>query len=83
MLILENYSDQMDQKPNKIAGYYIMPKYSINLEEYLSGQSSIDKIEILKVCKQLIDAMEIVHASGRTYNDLKPQNVMLEMDENE
>ena len=28
----------------------------------------------------MIDAFEIVHGSGRTYNDLKPENVMVDTD---
>jgi serine/threonine protein kinase len=27
-----------------------------------------------------MDAYDIVHASGRTFNDLKPQNIMVEHD---
>jgi|TARA_B110001450_G_scaffold251428_1_gene271545 serine/threonine protein kinase len=29
-----------------------------------------------------MDAYDIVHACGRTFNDLKPQNIMVEHDKN-
>ena len=29
----------------------------------------------------MIDAFEVVHTAGRTYNDLKPQNIMVETDD--
>ena len=35
---------------------------------------------MLKISNQLIDAYDIVHSSGRTFNDLKPQNIMVDKD---
>ena len=38
MLVLDNFSiDKTNKSTNKVAGYYIMPKYDMNLEDYLNG----------------------------------------------
>jgi hypothetical protein len=49
-----------------------MPKYNKNLEEYLEDNINIDPGFTFMAVSQLIDAFQIVHCSGRTYNDLKP-----------
>ena len=36
----------------------------------------------MDIAKQLIDALETVHFAGRIYNDLKPENIMVDEDEN-
>ena len=33
------------------------------------------------ISEQLVDILKIVHTSHRTYNDLKPDNVMVDMTE--
>lgn len=32
---------------------------------------------IFGVIEQLIDIIELIHSKGRTYNDMKPSNVMI------
>ena len=34
------------------------------------------------ISEQLVDILKIIHASHRTFNDLKPENVMVDMTEN-
>lgn len=67
-------------------GYLVMPRYSKNLHEYLISQKrlegKIDKSEIFQIASQILSTLEIVHSSNRTYNDLKPQNIMIEKEEN-
>lgn len=61
-----------------LMGYYIMPKFGTNLSSFLQNQKGLQKIDsILTICYQLIGIMKIVHKAGRTYNDMKPQNVMI------
>lgn len=50
MMVLDNFAIENGKSVNKVAGYYIMPRYSINLEEYLASKNSIDKREVLKFC---------------------------------
>ena len=59
-------------------GYYIMPKFDINLASFLKNQKGLQRIDsILTIMFQLVGIMKIVHKAGRTYNDMKPQNVMI------
>ena len=80
MLILKNFTYEQNEMIDQVTGYFIMPKYTENLDQYLQRQSKIDSQTILKIIVQLIEAFDIVHASGRTFNDLKPQNIMAEHD---
>jgi hypothetical protein len=32
MMVLDNFSTDLDDQKDKVAGYYIMTKYSMNLE---------------------------------------------------
>ena len=59
-----------------------MPKYAEDLDQYIERQTRIDFETVLKITVQLIEAFYIVHSSGRTFNDLKPQNIMVEHDSN-
>lgn len=69
--------DKAEEKA-KLCGYYIMPKYQVNLQEYLKGQSGVKKaLNILEVAIQLVSIFELVHKSNRTFNDLKPENIMI------
>ena len=61
-------------------GFMVMPKYSCDLEDYLKNVGNNDPGFIMKMGLQLVDAFEIVHQCGRTYNDVKPENVMVETD---
>ena len=55
-----------------------MPKFDINLASFLKNQKGLQRIDsILTIMFQLVGIMKIVHKAGRTYNDMKPQNVMI------
>ena len=72
---LEQFKNKENLKP---MGYYIMPKFDTNLSSFLKCQKGLQRIDsILTICFQLVGIMKIVHKSGRTYNDMKPQNVMI------
>ena len=58
-----------------------MPKYTENLDQFITRQKSLDSETVMKITKQLLEAFEIVHSSGRTFNDIKPQNIMVEHDQ--
>lgn len=77
MLVMNNFDNVEGQPISKVTGYFIMPKYSVSLEEYLDNASSIDLHSVLSIIRQLIDALEAVHMAGRIYNDLKPENIMV------
>ena len=31
----------------------------------------------MTVCQQLLDSFKVLHTTGRVYNDLKPENIMV------
>jgi len=75
-LVMTNFR-RGDKEP-KCFSYYIMPKYEVTLEDYLKGLKGVKKaIYVLEVAIQLVSIMELVHKSNRTFNDLKPENVMI------
>ena len=52
----------------------------MTLGDYLSGLRGIDKFQkIILVAAQLVEILKYVHAAGRTHNDLKPENVMINL----
>lgn len=60
------------------AAFYTMPLYEMTLQEYLSQLEGVDKIvKILDVAHKLVSIFKYVHCAKRTFNDLKPQNVMI------
>lgn len=71
-----------DKKEKMIAGYYVMPKYRQQLLSYLNDHSGIISPNIVfEICIQLVHALKAVHEAGRTYNDLKQSNVMIDLSE--
>jgi serine/threonine protein kinase len=55
-----------------------MPKYGMNLESYFMeyGQLFSDKT-ILQIGICMIKNLQIIHAAGYTYNDLKLDNILV------
>ena len=59
-------------------GYFIMPKYDANLFKLMEQHNGLKRLEIiLSVSYQLVGIMQLIHKLGRTYNDMKPHNVMV------
>lgn len=58
-----------------------MPHWDLTFLEYIRRRRRIKKpltiIEISKIMMQLVDALEQVHRSKHTYNDLKLDNIMI------
>jgi len=59
-----------------------MNRFQTTLKEYLQEVESIDPMDVLDISIQLLKAIEILHESGRTHNDIKLENLMLETNEN-
>ena len=78
MLLLQNFNAGDDKEDVKMCGYYIIPQYQHNLNQYLEivKKDLIDG-EIFGVAKQLMGIFKIVHTAHRTFNDLKPENIMI------
>ena len=59
--------------------YFIMKRYRETLDSYMSKKDKhndcvFNKITIIE---QLVKGFEIIHRCGFTYNDLKPENIMI------
>ena len=51
----------------------------MSLRQYLENLTGIDKILVIfEVGCQLFDILKLVHRSKRVYNDLKPENIMVD-----
>ena len=92
MLIITNFSEDLDakmgqvskkRKNEKIAGYYIMDKFEMNVQQYFDNKPSEVNIEfVFKIAIATLEALQVLHATQRTYNDMKPQNIMISKDAN-
>ena len=77
VLVLSNM--KKDNRETLLAGYYVMPKYTQSLQNYLQKKNgAICPNVVFEISKQLLSALKAVHEAGRTYNDLKPSNIMIE-----
>ena len=62
--------------------YFTMPLYDMNLQEYLSKLKGMLKIEkIMDVASKIVSIFKYTHCAKRTYNDLKLQNIMINIGE--
>jgi len=55
-----------------------MTKYQTTALEYFKDLSPLGKVEIaLDLTIQMVGILRLVHKSGRVYNDIKPDNIMI------
>ena len=55
-----------------------MPKLDVDFDTYLEDFTDIERFEkVFLVIGQLINILEVVHQSNLVYNDLKPDNIMV------
>lgn len=74
MLQLQDFSEGAE----KVCCYYVMTKYQATALEYFRDLSPLGKVEIaLELTVQLVGILRLVHKSGRVYNDIKPDNIMI------
>ena len=59
-----------------------MPKYEMNLKEYMTHLKKLGglykTVKTIDVIYKLVSIFKIVHSAQRTFNDLKPENVMVD-----
>lgn len=58
-----------------------MKRYSYSLQDYINAGQNISLGDLQEIWTQLIKSIELVHNTGHTYNDLKLQNIMLDISE--
>ena len=74
LITLANFNESKTSKV--LASFYVMPMYNLSLGQVLKGKSP-EQAEIWLLASYLIESITTVHSTGRTYNDLKPDNIML------
>lgn len=62
--------------------YFVTARYQISLEDYLDAQSGLHGSQCFEIICQLVDIMKDVHGAKYSYNDLKPDNIMLTSTDN-
>ena len=72
------------KEPNTHADcfFYVMPRYQYSLDEYLDSFTGdpLQKIRhVVDIIAQLVFSLKMVHLSGYVYNDLKPENVVIDI----
>ena len=63
--------------------YYIMPEYEMDLFAYLSKSFVSRQLKLqrtIEILSDLLNTMKYLHTAKRTYNDLKPGNIMINTD---
>ena len=69
--------DENEENGQKFT-FYIMTLYSMNLKQFIKKTSGISYIkDIFEVAYQLIGILKLVHRAKMTFNDLKPENIMI------
>ena len=61
---------------------YIVMEYvpGITLKEYISKVKKIPHSNVLKIIKQILEALSHAHSKGIVHRDIKPQNIMISDD---
>lgn len=72
-LTLNNFK----HRSQEIMAFYVMPQYEKSLLDYILAETNIPRDFYLNLIIQLIDCIKEVHSTGRTYNDVKPENIMM------
>ena len=58
-----------------LIAFFIAPMYEVTVADLFTRDTPAH--EILTMATQLLNGIRVLHNSGRTYNDLKPDNVMM------
>ena len=60
----------------------MLKKYKLNLSEFFETNDQMTEESILNIMTSIIIALEIVHNTGYVYNDLKLDNIMIDLHKN-
>ena len=59
--------------------YIITPRYGTNLKQILC-KNELNKLSVMNVARFSINWMKKIHEAGYTYNNLKPENILVDFD---
>ena len=57
--------------------FMVLPSHSTSLWEY-QLQHPLSKFSVLGIANQLIDSIQRIHAEGFVFNDLHPENIVVD-----
>mmetsp|Transcript_37766 Transcript_37766/g.57823 ORF Transcript_37766/g.57823 Transcript_37766/m.57823 type:complete len:136 (+) Transcript_37766:384-791(+) len=61
-----------------VNAYIIMPRYGKNLSNFLiKNELDLSVASIIDLGRRVLQQLKAVHKAGYVYNDLKPDNIML------
>ena len=63
-----------------LAGFYVMRLCQMTLDAHINSNNSVSVLQCFQIAIELLDTLELLHETGRTYNDLKLNNIMLDFD---
>ncbi len=70
------------RKHGKVNSYIVMPRYGVNVADlYIQRHCFFSVSSVLDLGCRVIEQLRGVHKAGYTYNDLKPDNIMVEFSE--
>ena len=71
-----------DPNTDELQQFMIMPRLGINLEQYFESLNyKLPEISIYSLAIKMITLLECVHKIGLVFNDLKLDNLMVEVDD--
>ena len=75
LMFLHNFG--IYKKPKILVSYYVMPLYQSSLSSLLNRED-FSAQNISELAAQILESLQTVHSTGRTFNDLKTDNIMLD-----
>lgn len=71
-----------DPNTDELQQFMIMPRLGLNLEHYFESLNcKLPEISIYSLAIKMITLLECVHKIGLVFNDLKLDNLMVEVDD--
>lgn len=68
------------ESPKGACIYYVMPLYSDTLHSVMKVGVDVD--QAFRYSEQLLEALAVVHSDGVTHRDIKPDNILIDKDQN-
>ncbi|MCD8739053.1 protein kinase [Mucilaginibacter roseus] len=81
--VVEILFDGVITLENKEFPYYAMEKADTDLKEYIFSNKDLDSQEKVKFCINVYDAINQLHTEGYYHRDIKPDNILLFLEDKE
>ena len=71
------FVNQLDDGKKEAVDFMVMNRYYYTLDQYMRTTQTINYKTIFEMMIQIMSELKIMHENGYTYNDLKPENIMI------